>query len=736
MFQSFNLVPTLTAGENITLPSDLAGKKVDQEWFDYLVAQLGIADRLTHRPTELSGGQQQRCACARALINRPDLIFADEPTGNLDSNSSAEMLSFLRRSVTEFGQSIVMVTHDPRGASYADRVVFLADGKVVDELADPTPDSVLERIRTMGALTCGGSPSRVCWPTSSGWSSPALAIVLGVTFIAGTFVLTDTLHNTFDNLFGNIYQNIDFQVRGVAQFGSGGTATRNPVPESLVATVQAVPGVEAANGSVTGYAQYIPPDGKAVTTGGAPTLGVEFDPNPQISALHITQGKAPTTAHEVAMDLGTAQKHHFKVGQKVRILLRGPTRTFTISGLMRFGTANNLARGHAGRLRRADRAGAPGSAWAKFDNINIVSAPGADKATVQRAIARVLPHGVEVVTGQTVINEQSSAVGQALGIFDTALLVFGFIALFVGGFTILNTFSITVGQRTRELALLRIVGASRRQVFRSVLGEAVIVGLVASLIGLGLGVLAALGLEKLLSAFGVTLPSGPLVFQARTVIVCLIVGVGVTLVAAISPARRAVRIAPVAAVSEQQTEQEVPMRRRFTQGGVITAIGIVLLAVGLTKPAIQLVGLGAVLIFVGVAMLAPAVARPMASVIGRPLARLLGTSGRLGPGELHAQPPAHRPDGGGADGGAGARLGHRRVRRLAVELGHEQRRQRDQRGHHHLAGELDRERGVRQHRADRGGRRPRGHRHLDRLRRPVRVPPFPRVPPRPSGRST
>jgi len=151
VFQSFNLVPTLTAGENITLPSDLAGKKVDQEWFDYLVAQLGIADRLTHRPTEMSGGQQQRCACARALINRPDLIFADEPTGNLDSNSSAEMLSFLRRSVTEFGQSIVMVTHDPRGASYADRVVFLADGRVVDELADPTPDSVLERIRTMGA---------------------------------------------------------------------------------------------------------------------------------------------------------------------------------------------------------------------------------------------------------------------------------------------------------------------------------------------------------------------------------------------------------------------------------------------------------------------------------------------------------------------------------------------------------------------------------------------------------
>ena len=150
VFQSFNLVPTLTAAENITLPVDLAGSKVDQEWFDYLVKQLGITDRLTHRPNEMSGGQQQRCACARALITRPDLIFADEPTGNLDSNSSNEMLGFLRRSVTEFGQSIVMVTHDPHGAAFADRVVFLADGQVVDELAAPTADSVLERVRTLG----------------------------------------------------------------------------------------------------------------------------------------------------------------------------------------------------------------------------------------------------------------------------------------------------------------------------------------------------------------------------------------------------------------------------------------------------------------------------------------------------------------------------------------------------------------------------------------------------------
>jgi putative ABC transport system ATP-binding protein len=151
VFQSFNLVPTLTAGDNITLPGDLAGRPIDREWFDYLVDRLGIAARLSHRPSELSGGQQQRVACARALIGRPELIFADEPTGNLDSGASAEVLEFLRRSVTEDGQSIVMVTHDAYAAAYADRVVFLADGQVVGELSSPTADAVLEQIKKLGS---------------------------------------------------------------------------------------------------------------------------------------------------------------------------------------------------------------------------------------------------------------------------------------------------------------------------------------------------------------------------------------------------------------------------------------------------------------------------------------------------------------------------------------------------------------------------------------------------------
>lgn len=150
IFQSFNLIPTLNAEENIKLPLTIAGDAADEAWFDAIVATVGLQDRLNHRPTELSGGQQQRVAAARALVSRPDIIFADEPSGNLDSTSGAELLSFMRQAVREFDQTIVMVTHDPVAAGYADRVVFLADGTVVDEMFDPTPERVLDRMKTLG----------------------------------------------------------------------------------------------------------------------------------------------------------------------------------------------------------------------------------------------------------------------------------------------------------------------------------------------------------------------------------------------------------------------------------------------------------------------------------------------------------------------------------------------------------------------------------------------------------
>ena len=192
VFQAFNLVPTLTAIENITLPMDIAGRKPNQEWLDTVISTVGLADRLDHKPSQLSGGQQQRVACARALASRPDIVFADEPTGNLDSVSGAEVLGFLQRSVREFGQTVVMVTHDPNAAGYADRVLFLADGHIVDEMTEPTvragagPDEELRRPRhpgghpaqghrgnqrpsRTGELRCSAQPSRACWRTSCGW---------------------------------------------------------------------------------------------------------------------------------------------------------------------------------------------------------------------------------------------------------------------------------------------------------------------------------------------------------------------------------------------------------------------------------------------------------------------------------------------------------------------------------------------------------------------------------------
>ncbi|HEX5303611.1 MAG TPA: ABC transporter permease, partial [Streptosporangiaceae bacterium] len=289
----------------------------------------------------------------------------------------------------------------------------------------------------------------------------ALAIILGVTFISGTFVLTDTLQSTFNALFGTVFAKVDFQVRGVAQLGSGGNATRNPVPESLLATVRQVPGVGVADGQVQGFAQFVAPDGKAIATGGAPTLAVSFDPYPQLSALHLIDGGPPRGPGDVAMDAGTAQKYGFTVGQRVRVLTIGAPRTFTITGIVQFGSGGNSVSNLAGATLAAftlPTAQALALLPGQLDDINVVAAPGASKAAVRRAIARVLPPGAEVVTGQTVADENTSSIDRALGFFSTALLVFAFISLFVGAFTIYNTFSIIVGQRTRELALLRIVG--------------------------------------------------------------------------------------------------------------------------------------------------------------------------------------------------------------------------------------------------------------------------------------
>ena len=282
----------------------------------------------------------------------------------------------------------------------------------------------------------------------------------------------------------------------MAQFGSGESATRNPLPESVLARVQRVPGVAAAYGQVEGYAQFVAQDGKPVpsTVG---TIGLGWDTNPQISSLHLISGNPPTTSDDVVMDAATAKSYGFSVGQQVRILTAGSKCRADVHD----------HRDRPVRDRRQPR-GATLAAFTLptaqrlvgetglFDFIDVIAKPGADKAAVQRSIARALPSDAEVVTGQTIINEEQTTVSQALSSLNTVLLIFALISLFVGAFTIFNTFSIIVGQRTRELALLRVVGASRGQVLRSVLGEAAIVGFVSSAVGVGLGVAAAIGLRR------------------------------------------------------------------------------------------------------------------------------------------------------------------------------------------------------------------------------------------------
>src|SRR6185437_14552283 len=347
----------------------------------------------------------------------------------------------------------------------------------------------------------------------------------------------------------------------------------------------------------------------------------------------LIAGNPPTTSSDVVMDAATAKSYNFSVGQQVRVLGSGlkSAETFKITGIAQFGTADNLAGQTlaAFTLPTAQRVvGEPGL----FDFISVVAKPGADKAAVQRSIAQALPSNAEVVTGQTIINEDQSVVSQALSFFNTALLIFALISLFVGAFTIYNTFSIIVGQRTRELALLRVVGAGRGQVLRSVLTEAAIVGFISSAIGVGLGVAAAVGLEALLNGFGTSLPTGPLTFAPRTAIVGLVVGTLVTVVSAIGPARNAVRIAPVAALTDRAADGAGagPTRRRLISGTALAVLGVLLLGLGLSKPVVALVGVGAVCIFLGVAMLAPVIARPLSGLLGRPLAALFGTPGQLG----------------------------------------------------------------------------------------------------------
>jgi len=463
----------------------------------------------------------------------------------------------------------------------------------------------------------------------------ALSVVLGVAFVAGTFVLTDTINRTFDNVFAEVTAGVDVSVRARSGFGDDATveAQRDTVPASIVDLVARVPGVARAEGSVGGYAQPVDADGDAVTTGGAPNLGFNWGLVDELNPLEVRTGRAPSAAGEVMFDAVTAREHDFELGQRVRVLTTSGSQEFTLVGTAGFGEADNLAGATlaifdtptAQRLFGKDGA---------FDTVDVVAAEGVTVPELRQRVADAVPGDLEVLTGTEIGQENADAVKSGLGFFSTALLTFAGISLFVGAFIIFNTFSILVAQRTRELALLRALGASRRQVLTSVLVESLAVGLFSSLVGLGLGVLVAVGLQSLLKSFGIDLPSTETQFLARTVIASFVVGVGVTLVAAVGPARRASKVPPMAALRDgaASTAPE-SLRRRSVAGAVITGLGAAALFAGLFgggDNALAVVGLGAGLTFLGVAVLSPLVARPLAAAIGAPLPRVAGVSGRLG----------------------------------------------------------------------------------------------------------
>jgi putative ABC transport system permease protein len=463
----------------------------------------------------------------------------------------------------------------------------------------------------------------------------ALAVVLGVGFTAGTFILTDTALASFDDLFGQAYSNVDVVIQAQQAFtptggggGGGGGQELNPVPQSLLPKVQAVPGVRFAEGSVQAFAQIIDPaTGKSITTGGAPTIGSSWSAN--LSAFTLVEGAAPVGPHQVVIDAGTAADHHLVVGQQVRIGTFAGTDAYTISGVVRFGSSNSLLGASFAIFdlptaqRLFDREGT-------FDFIYVQGDGSATPEQLAERISGVLPSGYQAITGATAASEQQDQVSEGLGFLRTGLLVFGFVALFVGAFIIFNTFNIVVTQRSRELALFRALGARRRQVMTSVLVEAAVVGLVASIVGVLVGMVLAIGLKALVGAIGLKLPPTALVVEARTIVVSLILGTGITIVAAISPARRASRLAPIEALRES-TAPSSSIRRRVIIGSLVTLGGIGALAAGLfggVSNAGIVVGLGAGLTFVGVAMLSPLVARPIASILGRPFRRSI--SGKLG----------------------------------------------------------------------------------------------------------
>ncbi len=465
----------------------------------------------------------------------------------------------------------------------------------------------------------------------------AFAIVLGVSFVSATLTLSNGLQKTFDNIFTNQSTGVAVVVRGHLEPGGqngGFSDAHRPVPTSLLATVQRVSGVSAAEGVVfRAGASLLDPSGKPYATGGGPPqFATNWILNPTLSPYRIRSGSPPSHANDVVIDAATAAAHKITVGTSIQYVINGGARqAFVVSGITGYGTADSLA-GATISLFRLDVVQAELGLQGKFDQIEAAAASGISETELRDRVASSLPQYAEAATEATAIGQQVSGIDSFFSILRTILLVFALIALFVGSYIIINTFSILIAQRTRELALLRALGATRGQVFRLVISEALITGIVASAVGCVTGLLLAHVLYSALSSLGNGLPHADLVLQTSTVVIGLVLGTVITVVASILPARKASRVSPVEAIRDAADAAQPLGRRRVIAGGVGTLIGGVLIALGLfagTSVAFQLLGLGALILYIGISSLAPLTVVPIAGLLGLPIARFRGTAGRL-----------------------------------------------------------------------------------------------------------
>jgi putative ABC transport system permease protein len=465
----------------------------------------------------------------------------------------------------------------------------------------------------------------------------AIAIVLGVATVSGTYVLTDSINNAFHSIFYETRAGSDAVISGKSAFDlSGDSGTTAPsFDESLLQKVRALPEIAEAQGQVNGEAHLIGRDGKAIVYGGAPNLGFSIAAgNSRFNPLQLVSGAWPK-ASEVVIDKSTASKEHLKIGQVIGVQAQGPVERLRVSGIVKFGSVSTIGGATLSGfdLPTAQKLFAkPG----KLDEIAVASAQGVSTAKLVASIKPILPPDTQVRTAQAQSHEDAKETDSFISFLQKFLLGFGGVALFVGSFVIANSLSITIAQRTREFATLRTLGASRGQVLRSVVLEALVMGILASIVGLFAGLALAKGLFSLFDAVGFTLPNNGLTLETRTVIVALLVGIVVTLLASIRPALRATRVPPIAAVREGATLPESRWARfRLPAAIVLTALGFGALLTGLfvsnlsTGQILLLMLGGALLVFFGVALLSVRLIGPLAWTLGWPATKLGGAPGAL-----------------------------------------------------------------------------------------------------------